>query len=168
MVKVNIDSRSQTAHWENKILTSPCGTKPKFPQSKSSVCFHGCLFSWPRLSLERKADFVSERTKEAPAIHPRGREACSLIGCFCGKGFELIPGDAEVTTSHIIKVRSLARPLAALYWSLVINTGGALWMAGQRFLPALSFRRTSAPNVVYTYHSRYKPTQKQNASQTFF
>lgn len=50
----------------------------------------------------------------APGIHLRGREACSLIGCFCGEGFELIPGDAEVTTSHIIKVSSLAQSLVVL------------------------------------------------------
>lgn len=53
-----------------------------------------CLFSWPWRSLERKVDFVSEWKKEAPGIHLRGREAGSLIGCFCGEGFELIPGDA--------------------------------------------------------------------------
>lgn len=32
--------------------------------------------------------------KETLGMHLRGSEARSLIGCFCGKGFELIPGDA--------------------------------------------------------------------------
>lgn len=71
-------------------------------------------------------DFVSEWKKEAPGIHLRGREACPLIGYFCGKGFELIPGDAEVTTSRIIKVSSLAQSLVVLYWSPVTNKGGTL------------------------------------------
>lgn len=33
-------------------------------------------------------------------------------------------------------------------------------MARQLFLPALSFRRVSAPNVVYSHRSRYKPTRR--------
>lgn len=33
-------------------------------------------------------------------------------------------------------------------------------MARQLFLPALSFRRISAPNVVYSHRSRYKPTRR--------
>lgn len=33
-------------------------------------------------------------------------------------------------------------------------------MARQLFLPALSFRRISAPNVVYSHRSRYEPTRR--------
>ncbi len=43
---------------------------------------------------EMKMGLFSEWIKEALGMHLRGSEARSLIGCFCGEGFEWVPGDA--------------------------------------------------------------------------
>lgn len=69
----------------------------------------------------KETDSFSGWKKETLGMHLRGSEARSLIGCFCGKGFELIPGDAQVTTSHSIKIRGSAQCSAILWCSLVIN-----------------------------------------------
>lgn len=85
--------------------------------------------TFPRLSSWFFSDRGSGWRKAACGMRLRGGEARWLIGCFCGEDFELIPGDAEVTTSHMIKIRSLT-PLCCTvapwsmrsYWSLLFSS----------------------------------------------
>lgn len=87
----------------------------------SSLSCIMCLFSRSWFLGARKMAHFSGWDKEALGMHLSGSIANSLIGWFCGEGFELIPGDAKVTTSHFIKIRRLSEFCAMLYCSPVIN-----------------------------------------------
>lgn len=81
--------------------------------------------------------------------HLTGRGAGSLIGCLCGDGFEMIPGDAEVTMSHRAQ-HSAMQPVVntVCYWP-------ALPSVGSRHLKPL------APNIIYSiFHEFSKQVGK--------